>query len=67
MRTMRISRRCVSFNRRLLLFFYYFFFHDHAILILDIVIRVVTYAAVSLILNKYTCRSLVEGQEIETI
>ncbi len=43
------------------------FFHDHAILILVIVIRLVTYAAVSLILNKYTCRSLVEGQEIETI
>ena len=41
--------------------------HDHAILILVIVIRLVTYAAVSLILNKYTCRSLVEGQEIETI
>ena len=58
---MRIPRCCVSFNRRTN------FFHDHAILILVIVIRLVTYAAVSLILNKYTCRSLVEGQEIETI
>ena len=58
---MRIPRCCVSFNRRIKKN------HDHAILILVIVIRLVTYAAVSLILNKYTCRSLVEGQEIETI
>nr|BAN63339.1 cytochrome c oxidase subunit II [Alviniconcha hessleri] len=43
------------------------FFHDHAMLILVMVMSLVTYAAVSLILNKYTCRSLVEGQEIETI
>ena len=43
------------------------FFHDHAIIILVIIIRLVGYAALSLILNKYTCRSLVEGQEIETI
>ncbi len=31
------------------------------------IIRLVGYAAVSLIINKFTCRSLVEGQEIETI
>jgi len=43
------------------------FFHDHAIIILVIIIRLVGYAAVSLIMNTYTCRSLVEGQEIETI
>ena len=43
------------------------FFHDHAIIILVIIISLVGYAAVSLIVNKYTCRSLVEGQEIETI
>nr|WJK73052.1 cytochrome c oxidase subunit II [Alviniconcha marisindica] len=43
------------------------FFHDHAMLILVMVMSLVAYAAVSLILNKYTCRSLVEGQEIETI
>jgi len=43
------------------------FFHDHAITILIIIIRLVGYAAVSLIINKYTCRSLVEGQQIETI
>jgi len=43
------------------------FFHDHAIIILVIIISLVGYAALSLVLNKYTCRSLVEGQEIETI
>jgi len=43
------------------------FFHDHAMIILVIIIRLVGYAALSLMLNKYTCRSLVEGQEIETI
>lgn len=43
------------------------FFHDHAIIILIMIISLVGYAALSLMLNKYTCRSLVEGQEIETI
>nr|YP_009169448.1 cytochrome c oxidase subunit II [Galeodea echinophora]AKL90645.1 cytochrome c oxidase subunit II [Galeodea echinophora] len=43
------------------------FFHDHAMMILVMIISLVGYAAVSLMLNKYTCRSLVEGQEIETI
>ena len=43
------------------------FFHDHAIMILVIIISLVGYAALSLMLNKYTCRSLVEGQEIETV
>lgn len=43
------------------------FFHDHAIIILVIIIRLVGYAALSLILNSLTSRSLVEGQEIETI
>lgn len=43
------------------------FFHDHAIIILVMIISLVGYAALSLILNTYTCRSLVEGQEIETI
>ena len=43
------------------------FFHDHAMMILVIIISLVGYAALSLILNTYTCRSLVEGQEIETI
>lgn len=42
------------------------FFHDHAIIILIIIIRFVGYAALSLIINKLNCRSLVESQEIET-
>nr|QTT61110.1 cytochrome c oxidase subunit II [Anentome sp. YY-2021] len=43
------------------------FFHDHAMMILVMIISLVGYAALSLMANKYTCRSLVEGQEIETI
>lgn len=43
------------------------FFHDHAIIILIIIVRLVGYAAFALITNKFSCRSLVEGQEIETI
>ena len=43
------------------------FFHDHAIIILVMIIRLVGYAALSLMMNSLTCRSLVEGQEIETI
>nr|WIM50646.1 cytochrome c oxidase subunit II [Conus ventricosus] len=43
------------------------FFHDHAMMILVMIISLVGYAAVTLMLSKYTCRSLVEGQEIETI
>nr|YP_010988162.1 cytochrome c oxidase subunit II [Eunaticina papilla]WOP07004.1 cytochrome c oxidase subunit 2 [Eunaticina papilla] len=43
------------------------FFHDHAMMILVMIITLVGYAAISLMTNKFTCRSLVEGQEIETI
>nr|QTT61214.1 cytochrome c oxidase subunit II [Tritia varicosa] len=43
------------------------FFHDHAMMILVMIISLVGYAAMSLMVNKYTCRSLVEGQAIETI
>nr|QBM10929.1 cytochrome c oxidase subunit II [Onustus exutus] len=43
------------------------FFHDHAMMILVMIISLVGYAALSLMSGKYTCRSLVEGQEIETI
>nr|YP_009742287.1 cytochrome c oxidase subunit II [Mammilla kurodai]YP_009742300.1 cytochrome c oxidase subunit II [Mammilla mammata]QID90382.1 cytochrome c oxidase subunit II [Mammilla kurodai]QID90395.1 cytochrome c oxidase subunit II [Mammilla mammata] len=43
------------------------FFHDHAMMILVMIISLVGYAAISLMTNKFTCRSLVEGQEIETI
>nr|YP_009255707.1 cytochrome c oxidase subunit II [Tylomelania sarasinorum]AND97141.1 cytochrome c oxidase subunit II [Tylomelania sarasinorum] len=43
------------------------FFHDHAMMILVMIISLVGYAAFSLMTNFLTCRSLVEGQEIETI
>nr|YP_009421084.1 cytochrome c oxidase subunit II [Cipangopaludina chinensis]ASR74865.1 cytochrome c oxidase subunit II [Cipangopaludina chinensis] len=43
------------------------FFHDHAMMILIMIISFVCYAALSLTVNKLGCRSLVEGQEIETI
>nr|AXA45220.1 cytochrome c oxidase subunit II [Clavatula tripartita] len=43
------------------------FFHDHAMMILIMIISLVGYAALSLMTSNYTCRSLVEGQEIETI
>nr|QWS71920.1 cytochrome c oxidase subunit 2 [Cerithidea tonkiniana] len=43
------------------------FFHDHAMMVLVMIISLVGYAAFSLMVNKLTCRSLVEGQEIETI
>nr|YP_009421097.1 cytochrome c oxidase subunit II [Sinotaia aeruginosa]YP_009509437.1 cytochrome c oxidase subunit II [Sinotaia purificata]ASR74879.1 cytochrome c oxidase subunit II [Sinotaia aeruginosa]ASR74893.1 cytochrome c oxidase subunit II [Sinotaia purificata] len=42
------------------------FFHDHAMMILIMIISFVGYAALSLMMNKLNCRSLVEGQEIET-
>nr|AEK84208.1 cytochrome c oxidase subunit II [Amoria hunteri] len=43
------------------------FFHDHAMMILVMIISLVGYAAVSLMVNKYMYRSLMEGQSIETI
>ncbi len=43
------------------------FFHDHAILILILIITVVGYAYVSLLTNSFSSRYVVEGQEIETI
>nr|YP_010934970.1 cytochrome c oxidase subunit II [Provanna clathrata]WKW52618.1 cytochrome c oxidase subunit II [Provanna clathrata] len=43
------------------------FFHDHAMMILVMILTLVCYAAFSLMVNNLTCRSLVEGQEIETI
>lgn len=43
------------------------FFHDHAIVILTLILTLVSYASVALILNSFTSRTLLEGQEIETI
>jgi cytochrome c oxidase subunit 2 len=42
-------------------------FHDHTLIILILVITVVTYAILSIILNKFTNRYLIEAQQIETI
>jgi cytochrome c oxidase subunit 2 len=42
-------------------------FHDHAILILTLIITFVTFATFSLIYNTYKCRNIYEAQEIETI
>ena len=42
-------------------------FHDHAILILILVITFVFYATLSLVLNRYKCRNIYEAQEIETV
>nr|YP_009092231.1 cytochrome c oxidase subunit II [Scutopus ventrolineatus]AHI45694.1 cytochrome c oxidase subunit II [Scutopus ventrolineatus] len=43
------------------------FFHDHAMLILILVVSIVSYASVALLTNKYSYRFLLEGREIETI
>jgi hypothetical protein len=43
------------------------FFHDHAMIVLVLIIRLVLFAAVSLMFNKFTCRSLVEAQGIEIV
>lgn len=42
-------------------------FHDHAILIITLIISVVAYAIVSLLINSYICNNIFEAQEIETI
>jgi len=42
-------------------------FHDHAILVITIVIAFVGYALIALIINKYSCRNILEAQEVETI
>lgn len=42
-------------------------FHDHALLVLTLVITVIGYALITIITNKYTNRQILEAQEIETI
>lgn len=42
-------------------------FHDHAIVILTLVVSVVVYIFLALLRNKYTSRSFSEAQEIETV
>ncbi|YP_010718655.1 cytochrome c oxidase subunit II (mitochondrion) [Liolophura japonica] len=43
------------------------FFHDHAMLVLIMIISLLMYAAISLMSNKMTSRFTLESQEIETI
>lgn len=42
-------------------------FHDHTILILTLVTSIVSYAFVSLLINSYSSRYILEAQQIETI
>lgn len=42
-------------------------FHDHTLIILTLVITVVGYAILSLSINKYTNKYLLEAQQIETV
>lgn len=42
-------------------------FHDHAILIVTLVITIILYAFISLLLNKFTRNNIFEAQEIETV
>ena len=41
--------------------------HDHAIIILTLVITLVAYAIFALLQRKFTARYLLEAQQIETI
>nr|WRY69445.1 cytochrome c oxidase subunit 2 [Acanthochitona defilippii] len=43
------------------------FFHDHAMLVLVMIISLLGYAAISLVSNRYVVRNSLESQEIETI
>nr|YP_001718402.1 cytochrome c oxidase subunit II [Loxosomella aloxiata]BAG12587.1 cytochrome oxidase subunit II [Loxosomella aloxiata] len=42
-------------------------FHDHALVILAIVSTIVTYAMIKLLVNNFTCRTMLESQEVEMI
>lgn len=42
-------------------------FHDHAILVIVIVLTFVTYAIIALIISKFTCRNVYEAQAIEAV
>nr|ADD62187.1 cytochrome c oxidase subunit II [Nerita melanotragus] len=43
------------------------FFHDHAMVVLVLIVSMVTYGAMSLMTNTYKSRFTLEGQQIETI
>nr|YP_009024492.1 cytochrome c oxidase subunit II [Perinereis aibuhitensis]YP_010400400.1 cytochrome c oxidase subunit II [Perinereis linea]AHA13375.1 cytochrome c oxidase subunit II [Perinereis aibuhitensis]UQS76099.1 cytochrome c oxidase subunit II [Perinereis linea] len=42
-------------------------FHDHAMLVIIMVLTFVSYALISLMINKYTCRNIYEAQAVEAI
>nr|YP_010403024.1 cytochrome c oxidase subunit II [Sirsoe methanicola]UQV94832.1 cytochrome c oxidase subunit II [Sirsoe methanicola] len=42
-------------------------FHDHAMLVMTMVMAFVGYALMALMMNKYSCRNILEAQEVETI
>nr|YP_009747382.1 cytochrome c oxidase subunit II [Aphrodita australis]QII43113.1 cytochrome c oxidase subunit 2 [Aphrodita australis] len=42
-------------------------FHDHAMIIVTLIIAIVGYAILSLMMNSLTCNNILEAQEIETI
>ena len=42
-------------------------FHDHSILVLTLVVSLIIYSFFSLLINKYSCRNVLEAQEVETI
>jgi len=42
-------------------------FHDHTLIILTLVITIVAYAIITIIINKYSNRYLLEAQQIETV
>nr|YP_009489687.1 cytochrome c oxidase subunit II [Falcidens acutargatus]AWH02119.1 cytochrome c oxidase subunit 2 [Falcidens acutargatus] len=43
------------------------FFHDHAVLVLILVVTFISYVSFMLLSEKYTCRFILEGKEIETV
>lgn len=43
------------------------FFHDHALLVLTLITTLVGYGIVQLVVNKFSCRVLLESQQVEII
>uniref|UniRef100_UPI0030DECE72 cytochrome c oxidase subunit II n=1 Tax=Micronephthys minuta TaxID=1037237 RepID=UPI0030DECE72 len=42
-------------------------FHDHALVVIILIMSLVTYAMITLMMNQLSCRTISEAQEIETI
>lgn len=42
-------------------------FHDHSMLVLTLVVTLISYGIFSLLLNKFTCRNILEAQEVEIV